>query len=1065
MAETNLQNNDITCNCDTLYERIERGSPHRFTEQMQQSFSSQIANWRHNAAGGDENLFSRRLEWDGIVDPTACFIFGDGQHPNNKAPHWVTIFNDCINIFDDPLFLKTFSREHIKYSFEQNVLSLAKAIAERGLYRLKKMAGAYIIEMLRPEALKNLKSLLIKRIAAIFTPPLEIEYRQYSYLQESTLTSKIRELEGNSRSFLCKFFENVLDQRLELIFKNYPYLARVMAETIEEWCEATHEFLTRLAQDMVSLKTISDFALEKIKVSAIQGGISDLHHGGRSVLLVTFSNDTKVVYKPRDIGLEKAFNMLLKWISERGLKPKLKVLKVLAYTGYGWIEYVEHLDCLEEAELQEYFYRCGMLLFLCYILEGTDIHHENIIACGSDPVIVDLETILHPQYPNREQFNEESAHGIAGTRIWKSVLRTMMLPNWLANHEGQEFNLSGVSMGEIDLTFEGNRGNTPTLNGKAISAESFRETIVSGFKVMGGFFLEHKHEICAPNGPLSGFLGKQVRFILRPTKVYNQLINKLLSPECLRIGINAGIVIDSLAITFLHNKEKPPDWPILKSEHNRLRIFNIPYFSTYTTATSLYTDDGVELVDYFKKSSFSETLNNVEQLTKIEIEEQVQFINNSFHSFRALPDHSLKNIDYIKLQTTSDYLLSSNQLLSEAENIGNSLIRTAIASIDGSSAWIGMQFIPILNRYEFQVIDHGLYSGNVGISLFFACLARATGKEHYLRACNSGLQLIRSKIRNDPIRYARVLGLGGYTGIPSIAYGIYQSGLILNDEALMDDAQIALAAIQEESIKSDQNLDIILGTAGTLLVLLSTFKYSINDRLMHLAKACGDHLLKNLPCHKTQSLLHKSWTSFPRTGFSHGAAGIAWSLMSLFAKTRDKRYRNGVDCLVEYENSYLNRNNGNWLDGNEKGVFYGGAWCHGAPGIALSRLRCLSIEQEASFHSDAHMALKSEVMSQISKVDNLCCGTAGKLLILLEAARVFEKQFFINKAHTFSGLILKKAWSQNSAYDLVPGLPSFINNPSLMQGLAGIGFAFLSLLPNSEEYLPRLLSLEGPPKI
>ena len=46
-----------------------------------------------------------------------------------------------------------------------------------------------------------------------------------------------------------------------------------------------------------------------------------------------------------------------------------------------------------------FYRRQGVLLALLYLLGMTDIHHENLIACADQPVLVDVETLLHPDLP------------------------------------------------------------------------------------------------------------------------------------------------------------------------------------------------------------------------------------------------------------------------------------------------------------------------------------------------------------------------------------------------------------------------------------------------------------------------------------------------------------------------------------------------------------------------------------------------------------------------------------------------------------------------------------------
>ncbi len=68
-------------------------------------------------------------------------------------------------------------------------------------------------------------------------------------------------------------------------------------------------------------------------------------------------------------------------------------IPVLDYGSYGYAKYLAYKPPAPE-EYKTYFYHAGLLLGMVYWLEGSDMHCENIIAHGTYPYIVDLETIL-----------------------------------------------------------------------------------------------------------------------------------------------------------------------------------------------------------------------------------------------------------------------------------------------------------------------------------------------------------------------------------------------------------------------------------------------------------------------------------------------------------------------------------------------------------------------------------------------------------------------------------------------------------------------------------------------
>src|SRR6185503_13484238 len=69
---------------------------------------------------------------------------------------------------------------------------------------------------------------------------------------------------------------------------------------------------------------------------------------------------------------------------------------------------------------------------------------------------------------------------------------------------------------------------------------------------------------------------------------------------------------------------------------------------------------------------------------------------------------------------------------------------------------------------------------------------------------------------------------------------------------------------------------------------------------------------------------------------------------------------------------------------------YMSAWCHGGPGIGLSRLRAFETLGERRWLDDAHAAIRSTLASLVDPQMNysLCHGRGGNTETLLEAARV-----------------------------------------------------------------------------
>ncbi|WP_375511636.1 lanthionine synthetase LanC family protein [uncultured Nostoc sp.] len=85
--------------------------------------------------------------------------------------------------------------------------------------------------------------------------------------------------------------------------------------------------------------------------------------------------------------------------------------------------------------------------------------------------------------------------------------------------------------------------------------------------------------------------------------------------------------------------------------------------------------------------------------------------------------------------------------------------------------------------------------------------------------------------------------------------------------------------ITPANIASDRKFDIVSGAAGAILGLLTLYSYIPDPVVLEQAVICGHHLLNH---HSASSNGIRAWATLDEkllTGFSHGAAGIAYALL------------------------------------------------------------------------------------------------------------------------------------------------------------------------------------------
>jgi lantibiotic modifying enzyme len=235
--------------------------------------------------------------------------------------------------------------------------------------------------------------------------------------------------------------------------------------------------------------------------------------------------------------------------------------------------------------------------------------------------------------------------------------------------------------------------------------------------------------------------------------------------------------------------------------------------------------------------------------------------------------------------------------------------------------------------------------------------------------------------------------------------------MLLGEEELLRQAVQLLVRTRRE--KPEQyEFDLIYGNAGAIVALLVLRDILGDTSLLDFAVQLGDELLHTA----NRSERGCSWRSlaFPAqhnlTGLSHGAAGAAYALLELFHETGNTTYRSVAEAAFDYERHWFDADAANWPDFREdpfagkqrksrRSFPFATFWCHGAPGIALSRLRAYTILHEERYKAEALIALQTTQKSietvLYTGMDNfsLCHGLAGNADILLEGRRVLGQEW------------------------------------------------------------------------
>ena len=552
---------------------------------------------------------------------------------------------------------------------------------------------------------------------------------------------------------------------------------------------------------------------------------------------------------------------------------------------------------------------------------------------------------------------------------------------------------------------------------------------------------------------MSVFKHRRARFVFRNTSLYDQLREFAFAPRAMKEGTDHSIHFDLLCSALISADTKPIFWPLLNREVQALEQMDIPLFSMVTDENAVISDtDDVIVTNAFVDNGYDLAVHTLDQLSEADVALQSGFVRAAMVTKLAGGGHRRTSVDQPLRDPVALPLLTPAQLVEEAAAMADKLLRAAVRFGNGMT-WISLDYAAELERYELKPVDHSLYSGTLGIALFLGALANATGDKSYHDQALAVLQDVRADLnRGDIRRAARLgnrLGLGSAYGIGAVVYALTRLGQFLDQDELASAARRAAALLTPEMIASDFSLDVFSGSAGAILGLLSLFEQSPDAYLLDQAVACGQHLLQT---RATAASGCRAWVTLNDaflTGFSHGAAGIAYALVRLYEKAPDPEFLNAAREAIAYKSCVFSPQAGNWPDFRfpQSGApVFTTTWCHGAPGIALARLGGLKWLDSEPVRSDIDAALETTRQALLTgrEVDHLCCGTLGRIETLFKAGQVLSRRDLTEIAFQVSTSVIGSA-ERRGSYSLFASLPDGIDNPGFFQGTSGIGYQWLRL--------------------
>ncbi len=822
---------------------------------------------------------------------------------------------------------------------------------------------------------------------------------------------------------------------LRALFTEYPVLGRLVGETCRQSTEAGVELMTRLRSDRTRIVGTIFAGVDPGPLVAVEPTGGDLHERGRFVALLRFDSGRTVVYKPRPLDMHHHFGELVAWYDGKLDGIGLRTVQAVRGDRYGWLEFVEPESCGAAAEVAVFYRRLGALLALLYAVDGVDMHYENLIAAGDQPVLVDVETLLHPVLARPVTAGQDPAAAL----VAHSVLRVGLLPASVIGDLGSA-DISGLggdgTLGEGSYPSEGvgwdgtrtdtmrlrrrpvkfvSASNRPRLNGVDADPAAYQSDLLHGFRTGYRALMSAKDELVAR---LARFGADAMRVLVRPTRLYANVLDESAHPDVLRDALDRDKVFDLLWVDSLPDRLRAR---LIAHEIADLWAGDIPTFSGRPDSRDLWTSAGRRIPDALDRTGLHAAEAKIDALSPADQQRQEWLIAASFAAYGKPATHTAASLAAGPIRAREADQADPEIFLAAAKRIGDDLVASAVPG-HGRVNWLGMEIVED-HHWVIMPAGAGLADGYSGIALFLAQLAGRTGDERYRDVARRAIDPVADLIEVFAAQpdLADEVGVGGYHGLGGIAYAL--SGL----SDLLDDPDLLVATARTIDVMAAMNegLDqsVATGRAGGLAAVLAVWQRTGLTSARDLAYRYADSLLSDWRTAHAHTYAGNSTVdrSGDRSGFARGLAGVGWALSRFTTVLGGEHYRNAGHAAIV-------RDLGS-LPAKDAG------WCTGLAGVATAS----AAAYKHRTGTDLDLLVRAIAHHGPIGDMSLCHGELG----VLEALGVMETVRDEASAEKHRRTASFAASLQENGP--VCGTPAAVPTPGMLTGLAGIGHGLLRL--------------------
>ncbi|GAA3030882.1 type 2 lanthipeptide synthetase LanM family protein [Actinokineospora globicatena] len=800
------------------------------------------------------------------------------------------------------------------------------------------------------------------------------------------------------------------------LFTAYPVLARLLAQTCAAAREATTELLVRFARDRDDIVEHLLGGADPGQLVRLRPGLGDPHRGGRTVAELVFADGRAVIYRPREVGTHVTFKRFVDQLNAHLPDLGLRALNTVVRADYGWVEHVSPAPLPDPDAATVFYRRQGALLALLHLLHATDLHYGNVVACGDQPVMVDVETLLHPV------IGQQDTGCPAAATLTDSVHRTALLPVPTVGDQGT-IDISGIGAARggfwpgtgLDwadpgtdamrpvrrpLVFAGG-DNRPTHAGRQLDPLPHEPAIVAGFRLAYDAVLRHRADYVRL---ITACADLPIRVVARPTRSYAALLAETTDPALLR---DAASWEQAFAAPGL-----------LPSERADLLAGDIPLFTCRAGDREITATDGSVITGAITRTGLDCALDKVAAMSETDRRDQAWVIAATMATTHPGTDHHCPAPSIGPLVGTA---ADPERLLAAACGLGDQLIAASHAR-QGRVNWLGLDLV---DERQWLVLPMGaaLGSGYLGVALFLAQLAETSGIARYREVAAEAITAVPGLL--DTLAGAphlvAAIGGGAQQGLGGIAYALARLARLLDDDEVRGWAAHAVGLTAHATTPGDPH-GWDAGTAGCLAAMLAVHTELGLPEAARVGAARAATLQRYLAVVDEPQ----------RVGFADGAAGMALALSRYAAWEPDQAASAAAMAAARQ------------VVATAAAPTDDVGWCQGAAGMAVGAAAAGIGCDVLSLLGGTERAVPADL--------SLCHGESGiteALLVLASADRCPRSTLRGRAALLLDAL---------ERHGPVCGTPGGVSTPGLLRGVAGVGYGLLRLA--FADRVPSVVTLE-----